>query len=167
MINRLRHDQAIISEWFHEKYMVPNTNECHLLTLGLNELFQIFFQGYYNWKKCYRGKDIGIVIGNELNFTSYWKNICKKSNQKLSALSRISKLTTLNQREKRLTLSLTLTFLTLLWHGCSPHRVVIKESIEYMKRLIRLIINDYELTFCYMRSTLNEKTIPNSVKTLY
>ena len=45
VINRLRYDLEIISEWFYEKYIVLNTDECHLLTLGLNELFSDFLSG--------------------------------------------------------------------------------------------------------------------------
>ena len=32
-----------------------------------------------------------IVIGNKLTLSLIWKNICKKTNQKLSALGRTSK----------------------------------------------------------------------------
>ena len=36
VISRLRHDFAIISEWFYENYMVPNPDKYHFLTLGFN-----------------------------------------------------------------------------------------------------------------------------------
>ena len=36
VISRLRHDFAIISEWFYENYMVLNPDKYHFLTLGFN-----------------------------------------------------------------------------------------------------------------------------------
>ena len=42
IINKLRHDFVIISEWLCEKYMVLNASRCHFLTLGFNEPFPNF-----------------------------------------------------------------------------------------------------------------------------
>ena len=74
VISRLRHDVAIMSEWFYENGMVLNTVKCYFLTVGFNPFhatglfgdplktwkhqktrgFFFFFQRYYN-RKCYRG----------------------------------------------------------------------------------------------------------------
>ena len=42
VIDRLRHDFALISEWFYENYMVLNADKCHFLTVGFNEPFPDF-----------------------------------------------------------------------------------------------------------------------------
>ena len=36
VISRLRHDVAIMSEWFYENDMVLNTVKCYFLTVGFN-----------------------------------------------------------------------------------------------------------------------------------
>ena len=47
--------------------------------------FQIFF---FSTKSVTADKIVAIVIENKLDFKSHLKNICKKANQKLSALAR-------------------------------------------------------------------------------
>ena len=42
VISRLRHNFAIISEWFYENYMVLNPDKCNFLTLGFNKPFPDF-----------------------------------------------------------------------------------------------------------------------------
>ena len=99
VIIRLRHDFAIISEWFYENYIVLNAGKYNFLTIGFNEQFPDFSFNDTTIENANK-KILGIVIDNKLNFKSQLKNICIKANQKLSALSSISKLTTFNQREK-------------------------------------------------------------------
>ena len=68
--------------------MVLNPDKCDFLTLVFNKHFPDFSS------KRHRRKDSWEVIDNNLNFKSHMKKICEKPNQKLSALARISKLTT-------------------------------------------------------------------------
>ena len=53
---------------------------------------------------CYKNSKeeviLGITIDNKLNFDSHRKNMCKKTGQKLNALSRIS--TFLNKDQKKI-----------------------------------------------------------------
>ena len=44
VISILRHDFAIISEWFYENQMVLNPDKYHFLTLGFNEPFSEFLK---------------------------------------------------------------------------------------------------------------------------
>ena len=78
----------------HEKYMVYKPDKGHLLTLGFNESFPDIVLNNSIIENLTEEK----ILENKLHFKSLLKNICIKSNQKLSALSRISKLKTLNQR---------------------------------------------------------------------
>ena len=100
VISRLRHDFAIISEWFYENYMVLNPHKYHFLTLGFNKSFPDFSFKNTIIKNITEEKILEIVIDNNLNFKSNMKKICEKANQKLSALARISKLTNPTQRKK-------------------------------------------------------------------
>ena len=124
VISRLRHDFAIISEWFYENHMLLNPDKCHFLTLGFNKPFSDFSFKNTIIKNVTDKKILGIVIDNNLNFKSHRKNICEKANQKFSALARISKLTTPTHR-KKLTNSFVnaqFTYCPLMWmvssRGC-------------------------------------------------
>ena len=70
VISRLRHDFAVISEWFYENYMVLNTDECYFLTLGFNKLFPDFSFENTIVKNVTEEKILVIVIDNNLNFKS-------------------------------------------------------------------------------------------------
>ena len=90
------------------------------------------------------------------------KKICKKANQKLSALGRISKLTTPTQR-KKLTNSFInsqFTYCPLAWmfslKGCY------KRINKIHEMSLRLILNDYDPSFDSLLSTLNEKRFINA-----
>ena len=86
-ISRLRHDFAIISEWFYENYMVLKASNCHFLTVGFIESFPDFSFNDTTIENVAEEKILGIVNENKVNFKSHSKNICKKANQKLSAFS--------------------------------------------------------------------------------
>ena len=100
LINRRRHDFAIMSGWFYENCMVLNADKCHFLTVSFNEPFPDFSFSDTTIENVTTKNLLGIVIDNKLNFKSHLKIYAKKANQKLGALSRILKLTTLNQRGK-------------------------------------------------------------------
>ena len=70
VISRLRHDFAIISEWFYENYMLLNPEKCHFLTLGFNKSSPDFSFENTIIKNVTEEKILGIVIDNNLNFKS-------------------------------------------------------------------------------------------------
>ena len=117
VISRLRHDFAIISELFYENYMLLNPDKCHFLTLGFNNPFPDFSFENTIIKNVTEEKILGIVIDNNLNFKSHMKKICEKANQKLSALARISKLTTPTQSKKLINsfINTQFTYCPLIW----------------------------------------------------
>ena len=159
VISRLRHDFAIISEWFYENYIVLNPDKCHFLTLGFNKPFPDFSFKNTIIRNVNEEKILGIVIDNNLNFKSHMKKICEKANQKLSALARISKLTTSTQRKKLINsfINSQLICRPLIWmfssKGCD------KRINKIHERSLRLILNNYESSFDSLLSTLYEKTI--------
>ena len=159
VISRLRHDFAITSEWFYENYMVLNPGKCHFLTLGFNKPFSDFSFENTIIKNVTEEKIQGIVIDNNLNFKSHMKKICEKANQKLSALARISKLTTPTQRKKLINsfINSQFTYCPLIWMFSS--KGCYKRINKIHERSLRLILNDYESSFDSLLSTLNEKTI--------
>ena len=64
MINRLRHDFAMISEWFYEKYFVLNTDKCHFLNISFNEPLPDFSFNDTTIENVTKETILGIVIDN-------------------------------------------------------------------------------------------------------
>ena len=139
--------------------MVLNPGKCHFLTLGFNEPFPDFSFKNTIIKNVTGIKILGILIDNNLNFKSHMKKVCEKTNQKISELARISKLTTTIQRKKLINsiINSQFTYCPLIWMfssiGCY------KRINKIDERLLRLILKDYALSFDSVLSTLNEKTI--------
>ena len=71
VISRLRHDFAIISEWFYETSVVLNPDKCHFLTQGFNNPFPDFSFKNTIIKNVTEEKILGIVIDNNFNFKSH------------------------------------------------------------------------------------------------
>ena len=155
----LKHDFAIVSEWFYENYVVHNPDKCHFLTLGFNEPFPDFSFKNTIIKNATEEKILEIVIDNNLNFKSHMKKICEKANQKLSALARISKLTTSTQRKKLINsfINSQFTYCPLIWMFSS--KGCYKRINKIHERSLRFILSNYESSFDISLSTLNEKMI--------
>ena len=143
VISRLRHDFAIIPEWFYENYMVLNPDKCHFLSLGFNIPFPDFYFEKIIIKNVTEEKIIGIVINNNLNFKSHIKKTCNKASQKLSALARISKLTTPIQMKKLINsfINAQFTDCPLIWMFSS--KGCYKRINKIHERSLKLILNDY------------------------
>ena len=80
-------------------FLIKKTCTCHFLTLGFNKPFPDFSFENTIIKNITEEKILVIIIGNNFNFKYHMKKICEKANQKLRALSRISKLITPTQKK--------------------------------------------------------------------
>ena len=142
VINRLRHDFAIISAWFYENYMVLNPDKCHFLTLGFNKPFPDFSLETIILKNVTKEKIFGILIDNNPNFKSHMKRICEKAKQKISALVSISKLTSCTQRKQLMNcfINAQFNYCPLIWMFSSKR--CYKRINEIHENSLRLIVND-------------------------
>ena len=84
----LRRDLQIVTKWFYENYMVLNSGECHFMCLGKNTENETYFFNNTEIKTNSEEKILGITIDNKLEFKRHVKDLCKKSSQKIWALSR-------------------------------------------------------------------------------
>ena len=98
VINKLKQDFSKIFKWFYENFMILNPDKCYFLTLGFQDAQPNFSYDNITIKNVSEEKILGITIDNKLTFKSHLKNICKKANQKLNALARITKFTSPFQR---------------------------------------------------------------------
>ena len=88
-LNILESDGNTIFNWFAENFLKANANKSHLIVTKKPEGFSITI-GNDTIRCSAEEKLLGIYIDYELNFENHGKYLCKKSNQKLLALSRIA-----------------------------------------------------------------------------
>ena len=86
----LLNDLNKVAEWFFENYMVLNAGKCHFMCLGKNAENETFTFKDTIVTNRNEEKILGVSINNRLVFSSHIRELCKKSSQKISALSRIS-----------------------------------------------------------------------------
>ena len=96
VINRIRHDFAVRCEWFYEHCMVFSPDKSYYLALSFDNRFPDFSFNDTTIENI-NGEKISGIVNDKLSLKFYLKNIYKKTNQKLGAFLRISKLTALNQ----------------------------------------------------------------------
>ena len=139
MIKRPRHDFVIISDWFYEICMVLNPGKCHFWTLAFNGPLQYFPFNNATIENLTEEKILGVVLDNNLNFESYLKNTSKQTDQKLNALSRITKSTTLSQWEKMFNsfIDSKFSYCSLTWmftlEGCNKRNEMMLVKVKSPK----------------------------------
>ena len=88
-IRRLEHDTLIAIEWFGANYMKLNEEKCHFLFAGHKHEVVFAKAGVSTIWESTREKLLGVYIDKNLSFKYHVSNLCKKANQKLSALIRL------------------------------------------------------------------------------
>ena len=83
----LRQDFEMVTKWFYENYMVLNSGKFHFMCLGQNKVNEPFVYDNNEIKNSKKEKILGVIIDNKLRFKSHVKNLCKKTSQKIWALS--------------------------------------------------------------------------------
>ena len=154
VIARLENDSSIIIQWFADNYMKWNTDKCHLLILGRNSNEQVTVNiGDSVIGNTKEQKLLGVVIDNRLNFESHISKLCKKADNKLSALARVSGY--MNSNKLRILMRAFVIsqfqYFPLVWMFHSRH---LNNKINRIhERALRIAYKDYESSF----NTLLEK----------
>ena len=118
--DNLKSNFNILIDWFHNNYMILNPNKCSFMVLGQNNPQELTFENF-TLKNTKEEKVLGITIDNELKFDTHLKNICKKANQKLSVLSRISNYMSTNHSKLLVNsfIKSQFNYCPLIWMFCS------------------------------------------------
>ena len=138
----LAKDFGIVTNWFYENFMVLNSRKCHFMCIvkdGENETFTFK-------DACYKSSKeeviLGITIDSKLSFDSHIRKICKKSGQKLNALSRIT--TFLNKDQKSIIFNAMIksqfSYCPIIWMFSSRKSNNLINKVH--ERSLRLITND-------------------------
>ena len=89
LLNVLQKETTIVLNWFKSNEMKSNDDKCHLFVANKDNL--TINLGCETIKSSDSVKLLGIIIDKQLNFKEHVTKLCKKGNQKLHALARISK----------------------------------------------------------------------------
>ena len=99
IMNSLSHDFTILSKWFHSNFMVLNPDKCSFILLGVDDELQTnLVCENETLKNSKQEKVLGVTIDNKLNFATHLSNITKNANIEFSALTRVQKYMTTNQK---------------------------------------------------------------------
>ena len=157
LLKTLENETSLILNWFRINEMKPNDDKCHLIvsnqdnvsvTLG-NEIIE-----------ATDSVDLlGVTIDRSLNFNEHVTNLCKKGNQKLHALARISKY--LNEDKLKIIMK---TFFQSQFNYCPLvwmfHNRTLNNKINKLhERALRIVYKNANLTFQELLDKDNSVTI--------
>ena len=144
---KLRSDFAILSKWYFDNFLVLNAGKCHFMTLGTGNTFFDFQCDDVIIENKQEELILGILIDNELSFQSHVNSICKKANQKLNALFRVSNYMTSEQLILLVNsfIKSHFNYCPLIWMFCN--RTSMNKINKIQERTLRLTLNNYSDNF--------------------
>ena len=136
ILSKLENDSNNLNHWFKANFLKPN--ECQLLLNTNSKLaIKVGNENIYNSSEV---KLLGIVFDSFLKFDSHVRKLCKKANQKLHALLRVS---TYMNYEKRRTIQFGYCPLVWMFHSRGSNDRINKIH----ERALRAVYNDYFSSF--------------------
>ena len=158
-MTNVEHDCAILVEWFCDNFMTLNTEKCHLLVSGIKDELMFAKVGDATiWEECV-AKLLGILIDSDLTFNDHVKMTCKKASQKLSAISRMADIISIEKRKTLLSafFESQFSYCPLIWMFCS--RKLNTRINRIHERALRIAYNDYTSSFEQLLIKDNSSTI--------
>ena len=148
-LNRIRRnleiDFMILRQWFHENHMTLNPGKRHYMVIGSRDLSYKIMLNYSKVTSSNEEKLLGIFLDSKLNFESHIaSSLCRKADQKISALARLKNYLTSDQRNLLLNsvIKSQFTYCSLIWMFTSRYLNNALNNIH--ERALRLVYNDHE-----------------------
>ena len=132
--------------WFENNYMKLNEGKCHFLFSGSPEHLWIKVGSEKIWESQYE-KLLGVKVDKDMSFELHLKTLCKKVNQKVSALARIAGILPFQKRHILLKtfIESQFSYCPLIWMFCS---CTLNKKINHIhERALRIVYRDYESSF--------------------
>ena len=157
VLNVLESETQNLFQWFINNGLKVNPDKCHLLLTSQESLS--IKVGNDIIKNKDSQKLLGITINSKLNFDEHVNNICKKTNQKLNALSRIAYYMSFDQRKLILN-AFILSQFSYCPLVCMNHSRYVNNKINRIHaRTLRIIYNDRTSSFEELLEKDNSDTI--------
>ena len=145
LLETLEGETNILIDWFRINEMKPNEDKCHLLVINQENISVNL--GNENIPCSSTVDLLGIKIDYKLNFNEHVSKLCKKGNQKLHALARVSKYMSKDKLRLIMRAFITSQFsyapLTWMFHS----RTLNNKINKIHERALRLVYDDENLTF--------------------
>ena len=133
--------------------MTLNPRKCHYMVIGSRDLSHKILLNNNKITSSSEEKLLGIFLDSKLNFESQIRSFCRKTGQKINALSRLKNYLTSDKRN----LLLNSAIKSLIWMFTSPYLNNALNNIH--ERALRLIYNNHEKSFNSILTENNLKTI--------
>ena len=146
VLNQLEDNALSAILWFENNYMKLNQSKCHFLTSGSPEHLWVKVGSERIWESQTE-KLLGITMDKNLFFESHLNILCKKVNQKVTALARIAGILPFHKRHILLKtfIESQFSYCPLVWMFCSCK---MNNKINRIhERALRIVYQDYESTF--------------------
>ena len=145
LLNTLQTETSQLINWFQVNEMKSNEDKCHLFVINDDQATVTLGSG--NIEACTSIELLGLTIDNKLDFTEYVSKKCKKANQKLHALARISKYLSKDKLKvlMRAFISSQFNYCPLIWMF---HNRTLNNKINKLhERALRLVYQNENATF--------------------
>ena len=90
ILRQLETDGTLIAKWFSDNYLKLNDDKCHLMIFGNKCSKATVTIRSPTIMESEHEKLLGITLDKKLSFRKHIEVLCKKANQKLHALARLS-----------------------------------------------------------------------------
>ena len=145
LLKTLENETSLILDWFRINEMKPNDDKCHLIVCNHDQLTVTLGEEEIETNDSV--ELLGVTIDNNLNFTDHVSKLCKKGNQKLHALARISKY--MNEDKLKIIMK---TFIQSQFNYCPLvwmfHNRTLNNKINRLhERALRTVYKNENLTF--------------------
>ena len=96
LINSLQSTLNGMFEWYQENYFKANADKCHLFLSSFSNKEMTIAN--YNISSSNSEELLRIVTDSEVTFAKHIENLCRKTNQKIHTLARVTNFMTLEKR---------------------------------------------------------------------
>ena len=140
MLHLLETEASVVLDWFRINEMKANDDKCHLIVANEENISLALERDVI--KSSDSVKLLGVSIDKQLNFNEHVSKLCKKGNQKLHALARVSKY--LSKDKLRIIMK---TFIESQFNYCPLvwmfHNRTMNNKINRLhERALRVVYND-------------------------
>ena len=157
LLLKLQNETNVALNWFYLNEMKPNAEKCHVIICNQPTLSVKLEDTVLQTEKSV--ELLGVTIDKNLNFSDHISNLCKRANQKLHALTRISRY--IDQNKLKLLMRAFVTsqfsFCPLVWMF---HSRTLNNKIDKLhERALRVVYKNQNLTFEELLEKDNSVTI--------
>ena len=145
LLRILETETAVVLNWFKTNEMKSNDDKCHLIIANQDNLTVNLGEETIESSKSV--ELLGLTIDNNLTFKDHVTYLCKKGNQKLHALARISKYMSFEKRKiiMKTFIESQFNYCPLVWMF---HNRTLNNKINRLhERALRIVYQNEELSF--------------------